>query len=323
MSALKVKNAVFSNGKEMPMVGFGGYYSDSRKVDQSNVTAVVESAIDMGYRHFDTAWSYKTEKGIGTAIKNKIAAGVVKREDLFITTKLSWGHYNVKDVREGLSDSMRDLQVDYLDLYLVHWPCGLKRHEGNFFMEDLSEAYNENDHLAVWKIMEEFVQKGLVKSIGLSNFNRRQVQNILDHCTIKPAVIQLEVNLYHQNTKLTKFCQEKGITVVGYTPLGSPSPDWAPKNFSHPLKDPVLNKLAEKYKKSVGQLTMMYTIQRGIPVIPFSSKPERQKQNLDLFDVTLSDEDMAALAAVDKGQRLCFPPPGMENHKDYPFNDPY
>ncbi|CAG0891732.1 unnamed protein product [Cyprideis torosa] len=270
--------------KSLPIVGLGTWKSAPGKV-----TEAVKAAIDAGYRHIDCALVYQNEKEIGDAIAAKIADGTVKREDLFVTTKV-WNTFHRRDLVEGcLRNSLTDLQLDYVDLTLVHWPMAYKEGDELFPKnEDGKFLYSDVPMKETWEAMEDLVAKGLTKMIGLSNFNSKQIQEVLDEGKIKPVVNQVESHPWLVQTKLIDFCKAKGIAVEAYSPLGSPDRPWAKKDDPVLLADPVL-------------------VQRGVIVLPKSVTRERIEQNIDVFDFTLSDEDMKTIANMDKGKegRCC------------------
>jgi len=317
MTAPKVPKLKLSNGFEIPVFGLGTW-----KSQPGEVTKTVQDAIDVGYRHIDGAFVYGNEKEVGSALQAKIKDGTVKREDLFITSKL-WNTFHKPDLVVGaLKKTLADLQLEYLDLYLIHWPFGFKEGDALFPSEaDGKMLYSDADFVDTWKSMEECVNLGLAKSIGVSNFNSQQLQRVLDNSKIKPAVNQFECHPYLNQKKLAEFCKSKGVVVTGYSPLGSPDRPWAQPTDPKLLDDPKLVELGKKYKKSSAQVVLRWLIQRDIVTIPKTVHKERLIENLNLFDFTLSDDDMNYLYTFNKGEqgRVCrFG--NAETHKDFPFS---
>ncbi|KAJ3665102.1 hypothetical protein Zmor_000615 [Zophobas morio] len=311
---VQVPRVKFNNGREIPIFGLGTWKSKPGEVRQA-----VQDAIDIGYRHIDCAHVYGNEKEVGEALKAKIEEGAVKREDLFITSKL-WNTFHRPDLVEGaLKTTLANLGLKYLDLYLIHWPLGYKE-EGELFPTDANGKiqFSDVDYVSTWKAMEEVAKKGLTKSIGLSNFNKRQIEKILAIATIEPATNQVECHPYLNQSRLIEFCRSKGITVTGYSPLGSPDRPWAKPDDPQLMDDPKLKDLADKYKKSPAQILLRYQVQRGVITIPKSVTKSRIQQNFNIFDFKLSADDMAYLDTFDCNGRFC-PMTGGLGHPHHPF----
>ncbi|VUZ55268.1 unnamed protein product [Hymenolepis diminuta] len=197
-----------SNGLVIPAIGLGTFKTTNNDV----VKVAISTALDAGYRHIDTAFIYSNEADVGAALKSKMSEGGISREEMFITTKL-WGtEHHPQDVMPACKASLARLQLDYVDLYHVHWPVPLPHEEprGNFTLED------------TWRAMENLVEAGLVRNVGISNFNRSQIDRIFDVATIKPTVLQIEASIGFLNEKLIKYAQSIGLQVTGYAPFGSP-----------------------------------------------------------------------------------------------------
>lgn len=315
----KVPTVKFNNGQTFPLFGLGTWKSKPGEVGQA-----VKDAIDIGYRHIDCAHIYGNEAEIGAALKEKFEDGTVKREDLFITSKL-WNTMHRPDLVEpAIRTTLTNLGLDYLDLYLVHWPFALKE-EGELFPVDADgkTAYSDIDYLDTWKAMEEVQKKGLTKSIGVSNFNKRQLERLLANCTIPPATNQIEVHPYLNQKKLIDYCTSKNIVITAYSPLGSPDRPWAKPDDPQLLEDPKIKAIAEKYGKTPAQVVLKYQVQRGCITIPKSVNKGRIQQNFDIWDFELSGEDVALLDTFDCNGRIC-PYSDAVTHKDHPFaNDEY
>uniref|UniRef100_A0A183T5H6 Aldo_ket_red domain-containing protein n=1 Tax=Schistocephalus solidus TaxID=70667 RepID=A0A183T5H6_SCHSO len=215
----------------IPCIGFGTY-----KLLAAEAEPALDAALESGYRHFDCAYLYQNEELIGQRLQKWFA------EDIL------WNTFHRPDlVRVGCKRSLDHLQLDYFDLYLVHWP-----------------AFDYTDLLETWRAMENLVSEGLCRAIGVSNFNRRQLKRILDNCTIKPAMLQVESHTHFPNTELIDFARSNGMLVTAYSPLG------------------IVCKIAEKYKKTPGQVLLRHGIQRGIVVIPKSKTPSRIAENINV-----------------------------------------
>jgi diketogulonate reductase-like aldo/keto reductase len=291
-----------NNGFKMPMVGFGVW-----RVEGKDMGDLITNAIKIGHRHFDCAADYKNEPEVGEALAGAFRTGLVKREDLFITTKL-WnsdhGH-----VVEACKDSLKKLQLDYLDLYLVHFPIATK-HTGvgttdSALDEDGVLEINTNVSLeTTWHAMEDLVSMGLVRSIGISNYDIFLTRDCLAYSKVKPAVNQIETHPYFQRDSLVKFCQKHGICVTAHTPLGGAVANTELFGSVSCLDDPVLKGLAAKYKRTVAQIVLRWGIQRNTVVIPKTSKLERLKENFQVFDFELTKEDMDLIKSLERNYRI-------------------
>lgn len=275
-------------------------------MEGKSIRDLILSSINIGYRHFDCAADYKNEAEVGEALKEAFQTSLVKREDLFITTKL-WnsdhGH-----VLEACKDSLKKLQLEYLDLYLVHFPVATK-HTG---VGTTDSALDENGVLDIdttislettWHAMEDLVSLGLVRSIGISNYDVFLTRDCLAYSKIKPAVNQIETHPYFQRDSLVKFCQKHGICVTAHTPLGGAAANAEWFGTVSCLDHPVIQELAQKYNKTVAQLVLRWGIQRNTVVIPKTSKVERLQENFQVFDFTISDEDMEKIKGIDRKYR--------------------
>ncbi|XP_062606437.1 aldo-keto reductase family 1 member B7-like [Saccostrea cucullata] len=266
---------------------------------KDEVKVAVRAALDAGYRHVDTAYIYMNEDAIGDVLQEYIENGKVKREELFIVTKLPMIHMDPKLVKRSIELSLKNLQLSYVDLYLVHFPVQLA-YEGddtNVYPTNEVGAWKKADKwdlLGTWKAMEELVDQGLAKSIGVSNFSISQVERICKMAKHKPVINQVECHIYLPQTDLFEACKKLGLTITAYSPFGSPGRFDFCKQAGDPivLEDPVILKIARNHGKSPAQILIRNFIQRGIIVIPKSVTPERIQSNFQVFDFSLSKKDM-------------------------------
>ncbi|XP_070559211.1 aldo-keto reductase 1B-like [Ptychodera flava] len=303
------------DGHRIPQIGLGTW-----KCSPDETEAVVMAALDAGYRHIDCAFIYGNEVGVGNAMKGKLDGGSLSREDMFVTSKL-WNTYHGKDdVKSGFLRSLESLQLEYLDLFLIHTPVAYQRGDQIFPKgDDGYPIFADVDYIETWKGMECLVEEGLVRSIGLSNFNEKQIRRVLEVATIKPVINQIEVNPYFTNTALIEFCKSKNITVVAYSPLGPTAhrAGYSPGDKIL-LEDPVINAVAKKHRKAPSQVAVRYAIDKGLVVLTKSSKFERIKKNIQVFDFHLDEDDIVAIDNMNQNQRTV---PSTMNLKSpyYPF----
>nr|CAD7434522.1 unnamed protein product [Timema monikensis] len=278
----------------------------SQRSTPEELETALETALEEGYRHIDTAYVYQNEDAIGRVLSRWLSAGKVTRDELFIVTKLPPVGNRPEGVSKYLGRSLKSLGLDYVDLYLVHVPYGFKEKDEELTptAEDGSVLLdNDTDHAAIWKAMEEEVTKGRTKAIGLSNFNEKQIERVLKGAVLPPANLQVELHIYFQQRRLVEFCKKHDITVCAYSPLGSRGTAGllSSKELPDLMDNPVVKEIAERLSRTPAQVLLRHTVQRGIAVIPKSTNKDRIRQNFKVLDFTLSDEDVSKLDALDQG----------------------
>jgi alcohol dehydrogenase (NADP+) len=291
----------FKNNDEMPMLGLGTWKSAIGEVYKA-----VREAINIGYRHFDCAWIYENESEIGEAISDAIKNGDVKREDLWITSKLWNNRHGKENVRVGIEDSLNSLKLDYLDLYLIHWSVALK--PDVTFPQKPNDFYSlkERPLTETWSGMEKCVDDGLSKHIGVSNFSISNLKELIENSSKKPEMNQVELHPLLQQHDLLDFCKSENIHMTAYSPLGSMdrNPSFKAEDEPNLFENSVIKTIAEKNNCTSAQVLIKWAIQRGTAVIPKSTNPERLKQNYDAQNIVLSADDMNELSSLDKEYRF-------------------
>ncbi|OUO70185.1 aldo/keto reductase [Bacteroides sp. An269] len=258
-----------SNGIEMPILGYGVY-----QVTPEECERCVSDALSVGYRMIDTAQAYYNEEGVGRAVKKS----GIPREELFLVTKVWISNAGYEKAKASIDESLRKLQTDYIDLLLIHQPF--------------------NDYYGTYRAMEEAYKAGKLRAIGVSNFYPDRFIDLAEFCDIKPMVNQVETHVFNQQRQPQEIMKEYGTQIMSWGPFAEGRNDF--------FTNPVLKAIGEKYGKSVAQTALRFLIQRDVVVIPKSTHKERMEQNLDVFDFSLSAEDMEAIGKLDKGESLFF-----------------
>jgi len=294
-----------NNGIKIPALGFGTFASEGKS---GETYRAVRCALEAGYRHLDCAWFYQNEDEVGNAIKDFLSQYPdVKREDIFVTTKV-WNHlHRPEDVEWSLKDSLRKLQLDYVDAFLIHWPIAAERTEDYKVKLGTDGKYIINheltkDPLPTWRAMERLYQAKLTRSIGVSNWTIAGLQDLLVQCSIPPAMNQIEIHPFHPQPENVHYCLSHQILPVAYSPLGSQ--DQVPSTGEKVSTNKELNDVANKLGVSLAQVLIAWGIKRGYAVLPKSSNPERIRANVNLIE--LSDEDFDAVNKVAEGRRIRF-----------------
>jgi 2,5-diketo-D-gluconate reductase A len=257
-----------NNGTRIPQLGFGVY-----QIPPEDTADAVKTALDIGYRHIDTAEMYQNEKGVGEGVRNS----GLDRNDVWITSKLNNGFHKPDDARRAFDKTLSELGFDHVDLFLIHWP--------------LPTLY-DGDYVSTWKVLEEFAKDGRARSIGVSNFQVEHLERLAQESDTVPAVNQIEVHPYFVNEKVRAYGAEHGIKTEAWSPIAQ----------GKVLDDSEITRVADKVGKSPAQVTLRWHIQRGDIVFPKSVTEQRIKDNFALFDFELDDDDVAAITALDKGE---------------------
>lgn len=290
----------FKNGDQLPILGLGTWKSKPGEVRQA-----VFWAIESGYRHIDCAAIYQNEKEVGQGIADAMAEGLVKRKDLFVTSKLWNDSHRHEDVRPALERTLNDLRMDYLDLYLIHWPIAFKPGVGFATHREEFYTYQDVPLAQTWEAMQDVKAAGLTKHIGVSNFNQAKLKEILSLNGQMPEMNQIELQPFLPQENLVNFCRENGILVTAYSPLGSPdSRAERHKNDPKLLENPIVNQIAAKHQASIGQVLIAWSIARSIAVIPKSVNQARIIENLKAADLVLDLEDMNQLSHIGISHRF-------------------
>jgi 2,5-diketo-D-gluconate reductase A len=263
-----VPTLTLNNGVEIPQLGFGVFL-----VPPESTVETLSHAIEIGYRHIDTAQMYRNEREVGQAIHGS----GIDRSEFFVTSKLANNRLNFEQALSGIDASLEALNLDVLDLFLIHWPLPTVR-----------------DYVETWKAFEKILAGGRVRAIGVSNFQIAHLQRILDECEIVPAVNQIEAHPYLTQSELVSFDKTHGIATEAWSPIGRGAV----------LDNEVLVRIGELHAKTAAQVTLRWHIQRGSIIFPKSMSPARMRENFEIFDFQLSDDEVRQIDALDRGERV-------------------
>lgn len=299
-----------ADGGAMPSLGLGLW-----KIDNSTTAQMVVAAIEAGYRHLDAACDYGNEREAGEGIRQALARGLCTRQELWVTSKL-WNTFHARPhVRPAIERSLVDLGLDYLDLYLIHFPItlqyvdpGLRYPPGWFFDPHATPAKMQTTSVPIaetWGAMEDLHSAGLARHIGISNFGCSLIRDLLSYARIRPSVLQVESHPYLVQEKLLRYCQQEQIAYTAFSPLGAGS--YVPLGMAQAsdsvLNQPVIQEIAQRHQKTPAQIVLRWGVQRGTAVIPKTSRLERLRENISLYDFQLSSDEMQQIAALDRHQR--------------------
>ncbi|KAI1468578.1 Aldo/keto reductase [Daldinia caldariorum] len=302
---LNQKTFTLNNGVKIPAIGFGTFANEGAKGETYKAVTV---ALEVGYRHLDCAWFYQNEAEVGDAVRDFLAKNKsVKREDLFICTKV-WQHlHEPEEVKWSLENSLQKLGLDYVDLFLVHWPIAAERDDnympkigadGKYVIKkELTENFEPT-----WRAMEDLYEAKKTRAIGVSNWTIPLLKKLLSFARVKPAANQVEIHPFLPNEELVQFCKENDILPEAYSPLGSQ--DQVPNTGEKVRTDPTLNEVARRSGHTLAQVLLAWGIRRGYVVLPKSSTPSRIKSNFEVPE--LSDADFEAVNSVAKGRHTRF-----------------
>ncbi|MFO0013262.1 MAG: aldo/keto reductase [Planctomycetota bacterium] len=311
-----MKTIQLANEDSLPSVGLGFW-----KIDRDRTAEVAAEAVRLGYRHLDCAADYGNESEVGAGIERVLNDRICQRDALWVTSKLWNTYHRPAHVAQACRRSLKDLRIDHLDLYLIHFPIALayvpfdvRYPAGWFFDPSGSPPRMVPDPVPIaetWGAMERLVEEGLVRHIGVSNFGVSLLRDLLSYCTIRPSVLQVESHPYLVQAKLLRYCQSEQIAMTAFSPLGAPSyiPLGMATSADSVMGHPAIVEIAMSTGRSAAQVILRWGVQRGTSVIPKSSSAAHLSENLNLFDFALSDSQMAAIDTLDRNQR--FNDPGV------------
>ncbi|GLJ48227.1 hypothetical protein SUGI_1018300 [Cryptomeria japonica] len=285
--------AELNTGNKMPVVGLG---TGAPAVQYEEIKAAVHAALKIGYRFFDTASCYGSEGALGAALTEAFQSGVVKREEVFVLTKL-WDDEH-DDPLAAITKSLKNLQLEYLDLYLLHWPVRLRK---GHTLPPKEEDFLPLDIKSTWQGMEKCFELRLTKAIGVSNFSCKKIEDLLKYAKIPPAANQVEMHPMWQQKKLREYCSKMKIQVCAWSPLGAPKTPWGSNAV---MDSPVIKEIAQKHGKSIAQVVLRWAIEQGVCVIPKSFNKGRITENFQVFDWCLTTEDHAKMSKLEQSKNM-------------------
>lgn len=321
MEAVKVGTILLSNGVKLPRFGLGTWLGGSVNDDELEKQKIaLRIALEAGYRYIDTAFRYQNEQLIGEVLQEFYDAGKLKRSDIFITSKLPFFGHSEPDY--FLQKSLKALKTNYIDLYLLHTPLPTKRDGDNFATDSNGKIICDISIplIETWRFLEFKYKSGILKAIGVSNFNNEQIQDLYDQAEIKPHNLQVELHILHQQRELLALCKKLNISVTSYGTLGSPgSHNFRDKTSGDCLGYPLVVELAKKYNKTPAQVLLRNYVQQGISVIPKSLTPKRIQENINIFDFEIDNNDINKLNEIIEEAWL-FKFNFLRHHPWFPFH---